>query len=469
MKKNFRLFFSIAILEILPFIAFAQNTNVFIHGKVNGAELQVVLRSMDIFLQEDVLFAHETSGLDSTFVLKTFLAYPQEMMILNAPVFLTPGDSIHLETDGNYVTSAKGKNSSNYLILSSIKRNRLPIPALEEKYTKDWLLYKQDILSHHKSSVQRQKVLIDSLSPTDELKAYISEKSDCKYISDLISVTNNRVRRQNLPNKYIDAYESDLIERFMDTTALSNSLIANAIWQDFMSNYLNFNEEPSKSPEINLKQTVSIATEKIHSDMLGKIILSRLHRYYFSARPNYNDVVFNSVYNLCVNNLRNSVTHLAKLELLRSKILAKESQLSDMVLNTNLLDVDGVSHKLKDMLPSDQIYVIDFWASWCGPCLQDRMDGVATLSYFKEFNVNVLSLSIDKSKNAWKNSLKKTHLNFNELLITDYKNSPLIKRIALSGIPRTALYQNGRILVMDCPRLSNSFEWFKILNMLRKQ
>jgi len=45
--------------------------------------------------------------------------------------------------------------------------------------------------------------------------------------------------------------------------------------------------------------------------------------------------------------------------------------------------------------------LVDFWASWCGPCRQENPNLVAAYKEFKDKNFEILAVSLDNDKNAW--------------------------------------------------------------------
>jgi peroxiredoxin len=64
-------------------------------------------------------------------------------------------------------------------------------------------------------------------------------------------------------------------------------------------------------------------------------------------------------------------------------------------------DVSGNPIKLSDVYSKNEYTLIDFWASWCGPCRRENPNVVATFNKYKAKGFGVLGVSLDNDKDKW--------------------------------------------------------------------
>ncbi len=92
-----------------------------------------------------------------------------------------------------------------------------------------------------------------------------------------------------------------------------------------------------------------------------------------------------------------------------------------------------------------KILLIDFWASWCGPCRQAVPKVKDMYSKFGDKGFEVVSISIDDSKSSWKKALTEEKMPWQQWLSPD-KNQTM-KKFLFSGIPTLYLVdRNGKII-----------------------
>jgi peroxiredoxin len=91
--------------------------------------------------------------------------------------------------------------------------------------------------------------------------------------------------------------------------------------------------------------------------------------------------------------------------------------------------------------------LIDFWASWCGPCRKENPNVVKLYNYYKDKGFEIYAVSLDKDKNAWINAIKQDKLTWTHVSDLSMWSSPVVKQYGFSGIPFTVLVdKDGNII-----------------------
>lgn len=105
--------------------------------------------------------------------------------------------------------------------------------------------------------------------------------------------------------------------------------------------------------------------------------------------------------------------------------------------------------------------LIDFWASWCGPCRAENPNVVRAYSEFKDKNFAILGVSLDKDKDAWQQAVKEDKLAWSQVSDLKYWNSKAVEIYKFEGIPFNVLVDpQGKIIGQELrgPELENKLK-----------
>ena len=126
---------------------------------------------------------------------------------------------------------------------------------------------------------------------------------------------------------------------------------------------------------------------------------------------------------------------------------AKKELKSDDFKDARLVTLKGDSVYLSDYVGKHKYVMVDFWASWCGPCMREVPNVKAAYEKYKSRGLEIVGVSLDRDPKAWEKAVNEKGITW---IQTGGMGSDISKSYGVQYIPYIVIFdKKGNIVAKN--------------------
>ena len=236
-------------------------------------------------------------------------------------------------------------------------------------------------------------------------------------------------------NRYITSgtgNEAMLMDFFLENGKINIALTKNNDSATGTANNDAYQEIRNKINALNQNELGEVYKEGIEKNITNPVGIHLFKMNYYSMETAENDALLQQI----PAQFQNDAAIVKIKEMVEKQ---KKTAVGQKFIDFEMQTPDGKSVKLSDYAGKGKVVLVDFWASWCGPCRREMPNLVEAYAKYKGKNFEIVGVSLDQNADSWKEAIKTLKMTWPQMSDLKYWNSEGAQLYAVNSIPHTML------------------------------
>jgi len=442
----------LTILLILSFKAFSQTTVIKIIDKCKYlSQVDYIDPDTKFILNFKPKVRNITFDENRVCLLRFNILQTTELYLLGTSVLIEPNDSTEINVLPNggkgYLFLVNSKFRGNFLWRQKLDINNRKALEISNNLKYPLSICKVKLYENYLSLKDSLDLFCKVENVSEKAKEIFGKELFYYYLKTLCERFYLKIKIDSFENSYFKEFQYAL---FNDKELLNTSLAyRNCLMLFFddvterfstIANYLDLN--------IYLRQIEKI--KNFESAYTKDFLYAQMVNYYYIMKNDLNDDVSGLLGNkeriteyIKDQNFKNEISLIIKNDGNKHEVILNDLALKNIFLrNVKNKEVSLYDFLLKNF---DKVIVLDIWATWCVPCLNEFRYYPALIKNVKNRKLVIVTVSIDENRERWLKKIKNLSIGFDyQFSLRDTSSITLFRNnFSISEIPRTVIYNEG--------------------------
>ena len=126
---------------------------------------------------------------------------------------------------------------------------------------------------------------------------------------------------------------------------------------------------------------------------------------------------------------------------------ARNVAVGNRFVDFTLQDPEGNEVSLSDFAGQDNYTLVVFWATWCGPCIQEIPHYIELYAKYKSKGFEIVGVSLDRDRDDWVAGIERLNITWSQMSDMLMWQSPVVELYDIRMIPHTILLDREGIII----------------------